>query len=57
MIGGALWLMAPLEKALRDAGVIPIYAFSERVVVEEILPGGEVRKVAIFRHKGFVEGA
>lgn len=55
MIGGALWLMAPLEAALRGLGIRPLYAFSVRESVEETAPDGSVRKVAVFRHKGFVE--
>ena len=30
MVGGAPWLMAFLERALRRAGVRPLYAFSQR---------------------------
>jgi len=55
MIGGAPWLMAPLEAALRRYGVRPLYAFSRREVTEETMPDGSVRKVAVFRHVGFVE--
>jgi len=55
MIGGAPWLMAPLEAALRRYGVRPLYAFSRREVAEEAMPDGSVRKVAVFRHVGFVE--
>lgn len=55
MIGGAPWLMAPLEAALRRYGVRPLYAFSRREAVEEVQPDGSVRKVAVFRHVGFVE--
>lgn len=55
MIGGAPWLMAPLEAALRRYGVRPLYAFSRREVAEEAMPDGSVRKVAVFRHGGFVE--
>lgn len=55
MIGGAPWLMAPLEAALRRYGVRPLYAFSRREVTEEAMPDGSVRKVAVFRHVGFVE--
>ena len=47
--------MPPLEKALRGLGIRPLYAFSVRESVEETLPDGSVRKVAVFRHKGFVE--
>lgn len=54
MIGGAPYLMAPLEAALRAKGIRPLYAFSERTSVEETLPDGSVRKTAVFIHKGFV---
>lgn len=54
LIGGAPWLMAPLEDALRARGIMPVYAFSVRESVEETLPDGTVRKTAVFRHKGFV---
>ena len=57
MIGGAPYLMGPLEQELRGVGVIPVYSFTERRVVEESQPDGTVRKVAVFRHQGFVEGA
>lgn len=55
MIGGAPYLMAPLEEALREAGVAPLYAFSERISEEVQQPDGTVRKVNKFRHLGFVE--
>ena len=54
LIGGAPWLMAPLEAALRDVGLVPVYAFSARESVEETLPDGTVHKRTCFRHKGFV---
>jgi len=56
MIGGAPYLMGPLERELREGGITPLYAFSRRESVEEKLPDGSVRKVAVFRHLGFVEG-
>lgn len=49
MIGGALWLMAPLERGLFAAGLVPVYAFTRREVVEV----GGVKK-SVFRHAGFV---
>lgn len=55
MIGGAPWMMRALEDALLDAGVQPVYAFSVRESVEQTQPDGSVRKVAVFRHVGFVE--
>ncbi|OLP04482.1 hypothetical protein [Rhodoferax antarcticus] len=54
MIGGAPWMMSALEGALMDAGIEPIYAFSERDSVDQHQPDGSVRKVAVFRHVGFV---
>lgn len=55
MIGGAPFLMGPLEAALKERGITPLYAFSVRESVDEVLPDGSVRKVAVFRHKGFIE--
>lgn len=54
MIGGAPFFMSALEKVLIEAGIQPIYAFSIRESVEEPQPDGSVRKVNIFKHKGFV---
>jgi hypothetical protein len=53
LIGGAPYLMAPLEWHLTQVGVVPLYAFSERVSSEEVQPDGSVRKVNTFKHKGF----
>ena len=55
MIGGASFLMSPLEEALKKMGIKVLYAFSKRENVEETLPDGSVRKTQIFRHLGFVE--
>ena len=57
MIGGAPYLMAPLELALHDVGCggKVLYSFSERVSVEQSQPDGSVRKVQTFRHAGWVE--
>jgi hypothetical protein len=54
MIGGAPYLMAPLERALRSVGICPVYAFSVRESVEQTAPDGSVRKVNVFRHAGFI---
>lgn len=54
MIGGAPFLMGPLEIELKLAGIAPLYAFSRRESVDETLPDGSVRKTAVFRHEGFV---
>ncbi len=54
MIGGAPYLMAPLERHLEALGIEPLYAYSERVSIEEPQPDGTVRKVNTFRHAGWV---
>jgi len=55
MIGGAPYLMAPLERALLRRGLRPLYAFSLREMVEEPQPDGSVRKTMVFRHLGWIE--
>lgn len=57
MVGGAPYLMAPLERALMDVCIQPIYSFSVRESIDQMQADGAVRKVAIFRHGGFVEAA
>ena len=54
MIGGALWLMAPLSEELRQRSINPVFAFSVRDAEEVTQPDGSVRKIAVFRHAGFV---
>ena len=54
MIGGAPFFMAPLERALWNVGIRPLYAFSVRESMEEAQADGSIRKVAVFRHAGFV---
>ena len=54
MIGGALWLMAPIADELRQRGIAPVFAFSQRDTEEQVQADGSVRKVAVFRHAGFV---
>jgi len=54
MIGGAPYFMAPLERSLLNKGIKPLYAFSLRESVDQIQPDGSVRKVAVFRHAGWV---
>ena len=55
MVGGAPYFMPALERALFDRGVVPLYAFSRRVVEETVLPDGSVEKKTVFRHEGFVD--
>ena len=53
MIGGALWLMKPLIEELENIGT-PLFAFTKRVVEEIPQPDGTVKKIAVFKHEGFV---
>jgi hypothetical protein len=55
MIGGAPYFMATLEEALCERGIEPVYSFSRRESVDSPQPDGSVRKVATFRHSGWVE--
>ena len=55
MIGGAPYLMRPLEEILLRSGIQPVYAFSRRESVEETDANGNVLKSQTFRHLGFVE--
>jgi len=55
MLGGAPYLMGALEKAVRECGFTPVYAFSKRESEEIPQPDGSVKKIAVFRHLGFVE--
>lgn len=54
MIGGAPYFMAPLERNLLKNGILPFYAFSKRESVDELQPDGCTKKVAVFRHAGWV---
>ena len=54
MVGGAGYLILALDPALRMRGIQPVHAFSARESVEETQADGSVRKVARFRHLGFV---
>ena len=54
MIGGAPYLMVALEKALRQQGIQPLYAFSQRVSTEAVALDGSVTKTAVFKHSGFI---
>ena len=54
LIGGAPFFMSALERALKNVGVSPVYAFSRREVVETVAENGAVVKTAVFRHAGFI---
>lgn len=55
LIGGAPYLMGALEEALKEQGIQPLYAFSQRESVETRNADGTVVKTAIFKHKGYIE--
>lgn len=57
MVGGAPWFMSTLEMALTQYDIQYVYAYSERVSEEVTQPDGSVRKVNVFKHKGFVRGS
>jgi hypothetical protein len=54
MVGGAPFLMGILQNQLLEGGFTPLFAFSKRVSVEEMIDGC-VKKVSVFKHEGFVE--
>ncbi len=53
MIGGAGYLVTRLENALDVLGIHVKHSFTRRETVEETLPDGSVKKVAVFRHVGW----
>jgi hypothetical protein len=54
MIGGAAYLVTRLEVMLDALGIKALHAFSVRESVDTIMPDGSTKKVAVFKHKGFV---
>ena len=56
MIGGAPYLMRPLEEELERMGIEVFYSFSKRETEEIPQEDGTVKKVSVFRHTGFVKG-
>ena len=55
MIGGALFFMSWLEKALLRRGINIKYAFSIRESQDVHLDDGTARKEQLFKHIGFYE--
>lgn len=55
LVGGAPYLMGALETALKERGIQPLYAFSQRESIETRNADGTVVKTAIFKHKGYIE--
>lgn len=54
MIGGAPYLMSALEIVLENAGIKPLYSFSQRVSQEVVQDDGSIVKTNVFKHIGFV---
>lgn len=54
MIGGAPYLMTHLAKSLVVAGIEPLFAFTLRESEDIPQEDGSVKKVAVFKHAGFV---
>jgi hypothetical protein len=54
MLGGAPFFMEELSHSCRSVGLVPVFAFSRRESVEQMQQDGSIRKVAVFRHLGFV---
>ena len=54
MIGGAPYLMRPLEEELTHLGIIYHYAFTERKTVEKVNEDGTVEKTSIFVFAGWI---
>ena len=54
MIGGAPFIMSILENQLLLNNIMPLYAFTRRVVNETTNPDGQIIKQSIFRHEGFI---
>lgn len=46
--------LSPLEKALWEVGIRPLFAFSVRESVERVKDDGSVEKTSVFKHAGFV---
>ncbi len=55
MIGGAPFFMSALQNNLIAVGIKPVFAFSMRESVDVPQDDGSVRKMAVFKHLGFVE--
>lgn len=54
LIGGAPYFMCHLENSLLGNDIVPVYAFSKRVSVEEQQPDGSVVKKNVFKHEAFI---
>lgn len=55
MIGGAPYLMGPLTNVLKGLRLDVLFAFTQRESVEVPQEDGSIKKVAVFRHTGFVK--
>jgi hypothetical protein len=53
MIGGAPFFMSYLHNALVEVGAVPVYAFSQRKSVDEVVDGTVVKR-SVFCYEGLV---
>ena len=54
MVGGAPYLMRPLEEELEHLGIVYQYAFTERKTIEKANEDGTVEKTSIFVFAGWI---
>jgi hypothetical protein len=55
MVGGAGYLMGPLEASLKAAGVSPVHTFTKRVITGEKIVNGKTEITREIKFAGFVE--
>jgi hypothetical protein len=54
LVGGAPYLVDRLVRRLKELGVEPVYALTERVSKETVGPDNTVTKIQVFEHLGFI---
>ena len=54
MIDGAPFFMKSLEEALELQGIEPLFAFLTKETIEITMPNGDIKKIDVFKHTGFV---
>ena len=55
MVGDVPYLIHLLVDDLKAKGLIPVYAFSKRVSIDEPQQDDSVIKIIVFKHEGFIE--
>ncbi len=54
MVGGPLYLIPKVDIALRNLGLIPVYAFATRESIDIVYSDGTTGKSQIFKHIAFI---